>query len=59
MRRAVRAWLAVLAAQLELRAVILRDQARTYQETQWWLGYAEGVDDGARRERERQEGTLW
>lgn len=59
MRRAVRAWLATVSASLELRAAILREQARTYEDTQWFLGYAEGVDDGARRERERQEGTLW
>jgi hypothetical protein len=58
-RRAVRAWLATLSASLELRAEVLREQARNYQETQWFLGYGEGVDDGARRERERQEGTLW
>lgn len=59
MKRAIRAWLAVLSAQLELRAAILREQAHTYQETQWFLGYTEGVDDGARQERERREGTLW
>lgn len=59
MKRVIRAWLAMLAVALELRAAVLREQARSYRETQWFLGYAEGVDDGARRERERQEGTLW
>jgi len=57
--RAVRAWFDVLAAHLELTAARLREEARLWPDRQWWLGYGEGVEDGARREQARQRGELW
>lgn len=57
--RAVRAWFDVLAARLELTAARLREEARLWPDRQWWLGYGEGVEDGARREQARQRGELW